>query len=151
MALVDCIQYLLPNTSQIRAPKMIVYSFPWRKIFRQHAPLATTFCHVQNRIDDDQLAVLRLSTTFALWMKIRFYLLPFFLAQITRVQRLPLRFISKKLDSLKFYVSRQLLIAPFLFDGTCNTAVFNTWLEKELLPILSPGTLIILGCCGFVA
>ena len=36
------------------------------------------------------------------------------------------------------------LIAPFLFDGTCNTAVFNVWLENVLLPELAPGTLLIL-------
>ena len=41
------------------------------------------------------------------------------------------------------------LIAPWLFEGTCNAAVFNTWLEKELLPILVPGTVIILDHAAF--
>jgi transposase len=32
------------------------------------------------------------------------------------------------------------LIAPLLFDGTCNTELFNLWLRTQLLPILRPGT-----------
>jgi hypothetical protein len=28
------------------------------------------------------------------------------------------------------------LIAPMLFDGTCNTQVFNAWLKQELCPYL---------------
>ena len=27
--------------------------------------------------------------------------------------------------------------APLLFEGTCNTALFNAWVEKELCPLLT--------------
>ena len=34
--------------------------------------------------------------------------------------------------------------APFLFEGTCNTAVFNAWLEKELSPLLNCNHVVIM-------
>lgn len=40
-------------------------------------------------------------------------------------------------------------IAPFTFQGGCNTEVFNTWLEQVLLPELSPGMTIILDNAAF--
>ena len=36
-----------------------------------------------------------------------------------------------------------------LFDGTCNTDVFNQWLEEMLLPALKPGTVIIMDNAAF--
>lgn len=36
-----------------------------------------------------------------------------------------------------------------LFDGHCNSNVFNNWLERELLPQLPAGTLIILDNAAF--
>ena len=41
------------------------------------------------------------------------------------------------------------LIAPMLFDGTCDTDVFNEWLASELLPKLKPGTVVILDNAKF--
>lgn len=41
------------------------------------------------------------------------------------------------------------LIAPLIFTGTCNQLVFNTWLKKALLPILSKGSIIILDNATF--
>lgn len=29
------------------------------------------------------------------------------------------------------------LAAPMLFDGTCNTSIFNQWLEEMLCPLLT--------------
>lgn len=46
------------------------------------------------------------------------------------------------------YLNRR-LIAPCLFSGHCNTTVFNAWLEQELLPRLSPGTILILDNVSF--
>lgn len=43
----------------------------------------------------------------------------------------------------------QKLLAPLLFQGTCNTAVFNVWLEQALLPKLQPGTILILDNATF--
>src|SRR5262245_4054008 len=34
--------------------------------------------------------------------------------------------------------------APFLFEGTCNTTVFNAWLEKELCPLLNATQVIVM-------
>jgi transposase len=35
------------------------------------------------------------------------------------------------------------LLAPKLFEGTCNTEVFNQWLEHMLLPELIAGSVIV--------
>jgi len=34
--------------------------------------------------------------------------------------------------------------APYIFDGTCNTDFFNSWLEQILLPELPPNQVIIM-------
>lgn len=36
------------------------------------------------------------------------------------------------------------LVAPMTYRGTCNTAFFNAWLETLLLPVLKPGSVIVL-------
>ena len=41
------------------------------------------------------------------------------------------------------------LVAPMLFEGTCNTEVFNQWLEHMLLPALVTGTIIVLDNATF--
>jgi transposase len=41
------------------------------------------------------------------------------------------------------------LLAPMLFEGNCNTAVFNRWLEEMLLPGLATGSLIVLDNAAF--
>jgi transposase len=41
------------------------------------------------------------------------------------------------------------LIAPWLFDGTCNTELFNLWLTTQLLPTLRPGSVIVLDNAAF--
>jgi transposase len=41
------------------------------------------------------------------------------------------------------------LIAPMLFEGTCNTEVFNEWLEQMLLPELTAGSVIVLDNATF--
>lgn len=41
------------------------------------------------------------------------------------------------------------LAAPMLFDGTCNAAVFNTWLARELAPILNETMVIIMDNATF--
>ena len=40
-------------------------------------------------------------------------------------------------------------LAPMCFQGTCNTELFNIWLEKALLPNLSPGKVLILDHASF--
>ena len=40
-------------------------------------------------------------------------------------------------------------IAPFTFQGGCNSDVFNTWLEKVLLPELPKGTTIVMDNAAF--
>lgn len=41
------------------------------------------------------------------------------------------------------------LIAPMLFEGTCNTLLFNDWLEQMLLPDLWVGSLIVMDNATF--
>jgi transposase len=41
------------------------------------------------------------------------------------------------------------LLAPMLFEGTCNTEVFNHWLEHMLLPTLRVGSVIIMDNARF--
>ncbi len=41
------------------------------------------------------------------------------------------------------------IIAPMGFQGTCNAALFNTWLEKILIPELRPGQILILDNAAF--
>jgi transposase len=41
------------------------------------------------------------------------------------------------------------LIAPMLFSGTCNTQVFNQWLEHMLLPQLVIGSVLVLDNASF--
>lgn len=41
------------------------------------------------------------------------------------------------------------IIAPFCFKGTCNTQVFNTWIEQVLIPVLKPGLVVIMDNASF--
>lgn len=41
------------------------------------------------------------------------------------------------------------ILAPFCYTGTCNTALFNTWLEKICIPELKPGQVVILDNASF--
>lgn len=41
------------------------------------------------------------------------------------------------------------IMAPFCYQGTCNTGLFNIWLEKILLPELKPGQLVIMDNAAF--
>ena len=41
------------------------------------------------------------------------------------------------------------LIAPMTYEGYCNRAVFEAWLEQSLLPALSPGSVLICDNASF--
>jgi len=41
------------------------------------------------------------------------------------------------------------IIAPFCYTGTCDTELFNMWLQKLLIPILEPGHIIIMDNASF--
>lgn len=41
------------------------------------------------------------------------------------------------------------IFAPFCYTGTCNTPLFNTWLEKICIPELEPGDVLILDNASF--
>ena len=54
----------------------------------------------------------------------------------------------------RFLVKRGSLLngsfmAPFTFQGGCNSDVFNTWLEEVLLPALPKGTFLIMDNAAF--
>lgn len=50
-------------------------------------------------------------------------------------------FIAGKIESK--------ILAPFCYQGTCNTKLFNYWLENILLPELSPGYTLIMDNAAF--
>jgi len=41
------------------------------------------------------------------------------------------------------------LTAPMLFEGTCNTAIFNAWLEQELCPVLNENIVVVIDNAAF--
>ena len=41
------------------------------------------------------------------------------------------------------------IMSPFCYTGTCDSTLFNYWLEHYLLPNLSPGHIIILDNAAF--
>jgi transposase len=41
------------------------------------------------------------------------------------------------------------LIAPFVFNGTCNTELFNNWVEKFLIKELKAGQVVVLDNASF--
>lgn len=41
------------------------------------------------------------------------------------------------------------LAAPMLFDGTCNTAIFNQWLEEMLCPLLGEMDVVVMDNAAF--
>ncbi len=41
------------------------------------------------------------------------------------------------------------IFAPFWDTGTCNTLLFNTWLEQVLIPELKPGQVVIMDNVSF--
>lgn len=41
------------------------------------------------------------------------------------------------------------VLAPLCFQGTCNTTLFNLWLEDFLVPVLKPGQTLILDNAAF--
>lgn len=41
------------------------------------------------------------------------------------------------------------IIAPFCYKGTCDTNLFNLWLEQFLIPELNPGKVIIMDNATF--
>jgi transposase len=44
---------------------------------------------------------------------------------------------------------REKLVAPILFDGSCNSDVFNEWLEKYFLPTIQEGSVLIFDNASF--
>ena len=41
------------------------------------------------------------------------------------------------------------LVAPMLFDGTCNTQIFNQWLEEMLCPMLTANDVVVMDNAAF--
>ena len=41
------------------------------------------------------------------------------------------------------------VFAPLTFEGSCNRDLFETWLEKNLIPQLQPGDIIIIDNATF--
>jgi len=45
--------------------------------------------------------------------------------------------------------SQNQIIAPFLFEGSCNTAVFETYIQEVLCPTLRKGQVVIMDNASF--
>jgi len=56
---------------------------------------------------------------------------------------------KKKSFNLIGALQNKKLLAPFIFEGSCNTEVFNEYAEKILKPILKSGTYLILDNASF--
>ena len=52
-------------------------------------------------------------------------------------------------ESIIAALSQGKFLAPMCYQGTCNTELFNTWLEKVLVPELRPGQVLILDNASF--
>jgi transposase len=46
-------------------------------------------------------------------------------------------------------LNQQTLIAPFMFEGSCDRSVFEIYVEKVLIPTLTPGKTIVLDNAAF--
>jgi len=60
--------------------------------------------------------------------------------------------ISGKRYARESFIAGQVqnkVIAPFCYTGTCDSKLFNFWLENFLLPALSPGYTIIMDNAAF--
>lgn len=58
---------------------------------------------------------------------------------------------GKRFDRESFVAAKcgAAILAPFCFKGTCNTDLFNFWLETFLVPTLEPGQVVILDNATF--
>ena len=52
-------------------------------------------------------------------------------------------------ESLLLAQCGKALLAPFLFMGTCDSAVFNTWLSHVLIPELPANSLVVMDNAAF--
>lgn len=55
---------------------------------------------------------------------------------------------EKKLNLIAAYTGHQLQ-SPFLYEGVMNTALFNTYLTEYLLPVLTPGQILVMDNASF--
>jgi transposase len=58
---------------------------------------------------------------------------------------------GKRFDRESFIAAKvgDKILAPLCYKGTCNTALFNMWIEEMLIPELSPGQVVILDNATF--
>jgi transposase len=55
----------------------------------------------------------------------------------------------KKRISMVGGLCAQQFLAPFMFEGHCNTKTFELYLEKILVPTLSPGKIVVIDNASF--
>jgi transposase len=56
---------------------------------------------------------------------------------------------NRKCTNLIMAQRRKQLLAPMLFDGSCDHLVVNAWLEKELMPMLKRPSIVIMDNAPF--
>jgi transposase len=55
---------------------------------------------------------------------------------------------ERKLNLIAAYDGHT-LIAPFLYEGVMNTALFNAYLTEQLLPVFKPGQILVMDNATF--
>jgi hypothetical protein len=54
----------------------------------------------------------------------------------------------KQTNIIAGYVNKK-IISPMVFNGSCNTLLFETWVEKLLIKELKPGQVVIMDNASF--
>lgn len=69
-------------------------------------------------------------------------------AQQERFHALKLGHRSCRISMIAGWCNRQVL-APMTFEGYCNTAVVEVWVEQVLVPALKPGQMVVIDNASF--
>ena len=56
---------------------------------------------------------------------------------------------ERNINIIATLFNERTIMAPFLYDGSMNTDLFNIYLEEFLLPVLKPGQIIIMDNASF--
>ena len=80
-------QELLPDATLLHSSEVIIDGLPWRKMRRQHPPLAAGLVDIHDGIDDLALGVLAHRSTRIRTLGPRFNQGPLLIGQIRRIPR----------------------------------------------------------------
>ena len=131
--------YLFPNTVDFPKTKVVIDGLPWRKVFRQHSPLAAGSDDIKDGVD--YLSSISGRTTGVLGLQKIFYSIPLYIGQVGAIilsgDSNIASFVSKVFGSIAFH--------QFLHNTkSCNMLEFRdkfldaTFLNSEAIcPVVS--------------